>query len=116
MHERFSHPSAQHQIRRSRLGGVVLALARLSAVTGWSITNAATESHESNPNVVGESNAETPNDRAAQLNATTVDSQQHRRLDADAKLDIHLHDFDKAEQDFLIGLAESGGGVITPTP
>ena len=104
------------QISRSRFAGIVLAVASLSAVTAWSITNAATESHESNPSVVAESNAEAPNGRAAQLDATTVDSQQQRRLDAEAKLDIHLDDFDNAEQDFLIGLAESGGGVFTPAP
>ena len=48
--------------------------------------------------------------------ASTVDSQQQRRLDGEAKLDIDLDDFDQAEQDFLIGLAESGGGVFTPAP
>lgn len=104
------------QISRSRFAGIVLAVASLSAVTAWSITNAATESHESNPSLVAESNAEAPNGRAAQLDATTVDSQQQRRLDAEAKLGIHLDDFDNAEQDFLIGLAESGGGVFTPAP
>ena len=104
------------EISRSRFAGLVLAVASLSAVTAWSITNAASESHTSSPKVVAESNAETPNGRAAQLDATTVDPQQQRRLDAEAKLDIDLNDFDKAEQDFLIGLAESGGGVFTAAP
>ena len=104
------------QIRRSRFAGIVLAVASLSAVTAWSITNAASESHESSPNVVAESNEETPTGRAAQLDATTVDSRQKRQLDAEAKLDIDLDDFDHAEQDFLIGLAESGGGMFTPAP
>jgi hypothetical protein len=103
------------QIRRSRFAGVVLAVAGLSAVTAWSITNAASESRNSSPNVVAESNAATPDGRAAQLDGTTVDSQQQRRLDAEVKLDIDLDDFDKAEQDFLIGLAESGG-VFVPAP
>jgi hypothetical protein len=104
------------QIRRSRFAGVVLAVASLSAVTAWSITNAATESHQSNPNVVADSHAEAPDGRAAQLDARTVDSQQQRRLDSEAKLGVDLDDFDTAEQDFLIGLAESDGDFLALAP
>jgi len=110
--------TVQHniQIRRSRFAGVVLAVATLSAVTAWSITNAATESPKSSPSVVVDSHAEAPDGRAAQLDATTADSQQQRRLDAEATLGVDLDDFNKAEQDFLIGLAESDGDFLAPAP
>ena len=104
------------QIRRSRFAGVVLAVAVLSAMTAWSITNATTESQKSSPKVAAENDAATPNRRPAQLDATTVDPQRQRRIDAEAKLDINLDDFDRAEQDFLIGLAESGGSVLPLNP
>ena len=105
------------QIRPSRLTGLVVAVAILSGVTTWSVSQVTTESHtgggpkseavSATKAYVEGVTALTPEQRAAVFgNVDAIRTQ--RRLEAEAKLGINLDDFGDAEQTFLIGLAAAG--------
>ena len=109
------------QIKPSRLAGLLVAVAIVTGVTTWSVSQVTTESHaRSSPpsNVVpspgsatkaygDDVTALTPEQQAAAY-GNVYANQSQQRLDAEAKLGINLDDYDKAEQDFLIALAAAG--------
>jgi hypothetical protein len=109
------------QIRPSRLAGLLVAVAIVTGVTTWSVSQVTTESHaRSSPqsDVVSSPGSATKAyvdgvtgltlDQQAAIYGNVYANQSQQRLDAEAKLGINLNDFDKAEQDFLIGLAAGG--------
>ena len=116
------------QIRPSRLAGLLVAVAIVTGVTTWSVSQVTTESHtRSSPqsDVVSSPGSATKAyvdsvtaltlDQQADIYGNVYANQSQQRLDAEAKLGINLDDFDKAEQDFLIALAAGGELVTTLT-
>jgi len=114
------------QIRASRLAGLLVAVAIVTGVTTWSVSQVTTESHApSSPqsDVVSSPGSATKADdvtaltleQRAAIYGNVYANQSQQRLDAEAKLGINLDDFDKAEQDFLIALAAGGELVTTLT-
>ena len=116
-------PSTIH-IRPSRLAGLLVAVAIVTGVTTWSVSQVTTESHapsSSNSDLVSSPDPATkayctdrrgptarPLTQRAAIYGNVYANQSQQRLDAEAKLGINLDDFDKAEQDFLIALAAGG--------
>ena len=112
-------PSTIH-IRPSRLAGLLVAVAIVTGVATWSVSQVTTEAHtsSSNSHLVSSPDPATEAyleglgaldaEQRAAIYGNVYANQSQQRLDAEAKLGINLDDFDKAEQDFLIALAAGG--------
>ena len=113
-------PSTIH-IRPSRLAGLLVAVAIVTGVATWSVSQVTTESQapsSSNSHLVSSPDPATQAylqglgaldaEQRAAIYGNVYANQSQQRLDAEAKLGINLNDFDKAEQDFLIALAAGG--------
>ena len=113
-------PSTIH-IRPSRLAGLLVAVAIVTGVATWSVSQVTTEAHTAAAPTPRWCHRRAPPPRHTSDGVVALDAEQRaaiygnvyanqsqQRLDAEAKLGINLDDFDKAEQDFLIALAAGG--------
>jgi hypothetical protein len=121
-------PSTIH-IRPSRLAGLLVAVAIVTGVATWSVSQVTTEAHTSGNAKSEVISTSGPAAKAYVNGVVALDADQReasfgnvyanqsqQRLDAEAKLGINLDDFDKAEQDFLIALAAGDELVTTLSP
>ncbi len=107
-------PSRRRSQRPVAAAAIVVALLAAGAVGRYSgnapaksVTTPAAPQTTATQRAAGTSTPTRETDTAGTTRTDLTESQI--RLDTEAKLGIHLDDFNKAEQDFLIAVASGGG-------